>query len=115
MAYTVRPYQIAYFSRNRWAETPAQMLQPLIVQTLQDTHYFHAVVTAPFIGKYDYSLNTQILELKQDYTYKPAKLKLILRAQLSNTATSHVIATTQYAIEEPYSFWYAIWWGACSE
>jgi cholesterol transport system auxiliary component len=101
MAYSVRPYQIAYFSRNHWAETPSQMLQPLIVQTMQNTHYFHAVVTPPFIDGYDYSLSTQILELQQDYTHKPAILKLKLRAQLSRAAINRVIATTQYSVEVP--------------
>src|SRR5262249_9060468 len=33
MAYTIKPYQIAYFSKNQWAETPTEMLQPLLVQT----------------------------------------------------------------------------------
>ncbi len=30
MAYTARAYQIAYFGQNEWAETPSQMIQPLI-------------------------------------------------------------------------------------
>src|SRR3990167_9175906 len=93
MAYTVIPYQIAYFTKNRWAETPSQMLQPLIVQTLQNTGYFHAVVTPPFIGGYDYALNTQILVLQQNFTYKPARVQLTVRAQLSKIATNQVIAT----------------------
>src|SRR5579863_6715718 len=45
MAYSIKPYQVGYFSQNQWAETPSQMIQPLMVQTLQSAHYFHAVVT----------------------------------------------------------------------
>src|SRR3990167_9925224 len=40
MAYTTKPYEISYFANNRWIATPSQMLLPLIVQTLQNTHYF---------------------------------------------------------------------------
>jgi len=32
MAYSVKLYQLAYFRDNEWAETPAQMIQPLLVQ-----------------------------------------------------------------------------------
>lgn len=101
MAYTLYPYHLAYFSQNRWAETPAQMLQPLIVKTLQNSHYFHAIVTPPFVGRYDYVLTTQILQLQQDYTYPRAMLKLTVRAQLSSMAANRVIATKDFSILEP--------------
>ncbi len=101
MAYTVTPHQIAYFANNRWAETPSQMLLPLMVQTLQNTHYFHAVVTPPFMSQYDYVLNTQILSLQQDFTYRPAVVRITLRAQLSRVANNRVIATQQFSVVEP--------------
>lgn len=102
MAYTIKPYQIAYFSQNRWAETPAQMLHPLLVQTLQNTHFFHAVVTLPYAGNYDYVLSTQILQLLQDFTWCPARVQFTVRVQLSCVATNKVIATKQFTVLEPY-------------
>ena len=101
MAYTVKPYQIAYFAQNRWAETPSQMLQPLMVQTLQNTRYFHAVVTPPYAGRYQYMLSTHILKLQQDYTRRPAVLQLTLRAQLSRVTTNQIMATKQFSVVEP--------------
>ncbi|OGT41688.1 MAG: hypothetical protein A3F42_03025 [Gammaproteobacteria bacterium RIFCSPHIGHO2_12_FULL_37_34] len=101
MAYTIKPYQIAYFAKNRWAETPSQMLQPLIVQSLQNTGYFHAIVTPPFVGNYHYTLNTQILQLQQNFIYHPGMVQLTVRVQLSQTATGQVIATKQFSIFEP--------------
>lgn len=101
MAYTIKPYQVAYFSENQWAETPSQMLQPLLVQAMQNTHYFHAVVTPPFMGRYDYTLNTQILELIQDYTYHPAVVLVKIEAQLLNGLTNRVIATKEFFICKP--------------
>ncbi|OGT36496.1 MAG: hypothetical protein A3F11_11965 [Gammaproteobacteria bacterium RIFCSPHIGHO2_12_FULL_37_14] len=100
MAYTIKPYQIAYFIKNRWAETPSQMLHPLIVQTLQNTGYFHAIVTPPFIGNYDYVLNIQILQLQQNFTYHPAKLQLTWRVQINKIATGKVIATKLFSVRE---------------
>src|SRR5579862_1068261 len=68
MAYSSLPYQISYFSQNSWAETPAQMIEPLMVQSLQKSHYFKTVLAAPFVGHYDYLLATQVLILEQDFT-----------------------------------------------
>lgn len=102
MAYSIKPYQIAYFSQNRWAETPAQMFYPLLVQTLQNTHFFHAVVTAPYTGNYDYILTTQILQLLQDFSWCPARVQFTVRVQLSKVATGKVIATKQFTVLQPF-------------
>jgi cholesterol transport system auxiliary component len=101
MAYSLQPYQIAYYSKNRWAETPAQMLHPLIIQTLQNTHYFHAVVSPSYIGRYDYLLKTQLMELQQDFTQHPAVYRIVLRAQMSSAATARVLAVKQFNVEVP--------------
>ncbi len=101
MAYTIKPHQIAYFSKNQWVETPSQMLQPLLVRTLQNTHHFRAVVTVPFTGNYHYSLNTQIIKLEQDFTRCPARLEMVVSAQLINAATNHVIASQLFSEQQP--------------
>lgn len=101
MAYTVRPYQIAYFGKNRWAETPSHMLQPLLVQTLQNTGYFRAIVTPPFTGSYHYVLNSQILQLQQNFTETPAVLQFMVRFQITDMNTNQIIATKQITIRQP--------------
>ena len=100
MAYTNCPYQIAYFSVNRWATTPSQMLQPLIVQTLQNTHSFRSVNTTPVIGEYDYALNTHLLELRQVFHCNMSEIHLVVRAQLINSSSNRVVATKQFTIIE---------------
>jgi cholesterol transport system auxiliary component len=101
MAYTVMPYQISYYGENRWAETPAQMLQPLIVQTLTNTHYFRAVVTPPFLATYDYTLSTQITKFQINFLRHPAVMQISLRAQLSRGVAGRIISTRDLMIEEP--------------
>lgn len=103
MAYTTHPYQIAYFAKNHWAETPANMLKPLIVQALQNTHYFHAVVTPVFIGNYQYILSTQIQQLQQDYSHLPGILRLTLRAQLTKVINNRVMSAKQFTMTETIS------------
>jgi cholesterol transport system auxiliary component len=101
MAYTNKPYQLAYFAENRWADTPTQMITPLIVEALQNSNYFRAVITPPYAGHYDYALGTQIITLKQDFTQQPAVMRLTLRAQLNRVATGQLIANKQFNITVP--------------
>jgi cholesterol transport system auxiliary component len=99
MAYSVRPYQIAYFARNEWLDTPPRMLWPLLVRTLRDTGGFAAVAMPPYTGRFDYALQTRILELEQDLGTEPATLQLRLHVELSDAA-GRVIATRDIEVRE---------------
>lgn len=110
MAYTLSPFHIAYFAKNRWADTPARMLQPLIVKTLQDTHHFHAVISAPSFGRYDYMLITQLLRLQQEFSpCCSSRVHMVVRALILSAASGRVIATKEFSVvklapqNNPYS------------
>lgn len=100
MAYTQKPYEISYFAKNRWAATPPQMLQPLIVETLQNTHYFRSVGGAGALGSYDYVLHTEILEFNQEFFGNCSVMNVKLRAQVVKTSTNRVVATKEFAVIE---------------
>jgi cholesterol transport system auxiliary component len=101
MAYSTQAYQIAYFTKNEWAETPSQMIQPLIVQTLRNTHYFSEVLSPPYFGQHTFGLRIEILELTQDFTSEPAMLQLAMRISLSREATNQVVATKELSVSQP--------------
>jgi cholesterol transport system auxiliary component len=101
MAYSTQPYQVAYFSQNEWAETPSQMIQPLIVKTIRNTRYFSAVLSPPDFRRHTFALRIEILELKQDFTSEPAMLQLAMSFHLSREATNQVIATKELSVREP--------------
>jgi cholesterol transport system auxiliary component len=101
MAYSTQAYQIAYFTKNEWAETPPQMIQPLIIQTLRNTHYFSEVLSPPYFGRHTFGLRIEILELKQDLTSEPAMLQLAMRICLSRDATNQVVATKELSVSQP--------------
>jgi len=103
MAYTTQKYQIAYFSQSEWVETPAQMMQPLIVETFRRTHYFGAVLSPPYFGQHTFSLRTEIIELQQDFTSDPAVLRLTMRFYLRREATNQLIAEKDFSVQEPLS------------
>lgn len=103
MAYSIDTYQFAYFTKNEWAETPSQMIQPLIVQALRNTHYFSEVLSPPYFGRHTFELRIEILELMQDFTSEPAMLKLAMRIYLIREATNQIVATTEVSVREPMS------------
>jgi len=100
IAYTSAPYQLAYFSRHEWAETPSQMLRPLLIRTLENLHYFRAVLTPPYASRYSHALQVQVLELTQDFTSEPAAVQLSLHLQLSDGASNRVIGTKEIRVRE---------------
>ncbi len=101
IAYRAGSYQVAYFIQHEWDRTPSQMLQPMLIRALENTHYFSAVLTPPYSGHYTYALRAEILELAQDFMSEPAALRLSLRLQLSDGAANQVIATKEILLREP--------------
>lgn len=101
MAYSSFAYQIAYFVKSSWAATPGQMLQPLMVQTLQNTKHFATVVSALGVGQYNYTLNTQLLQFQQDFTGGHNVFKLHARLQLVSAGTNQLVASKDIVIDVP--------------
>jgi len=109
MIYVDRAYQLSHFTKNRWADSPARMLTPLFLQSLQATRHFQAVVSAPYMGDTDLRLDTELLMLQQDFTQKPSQVRMVLVAQMINVKTNRILATRQFDLTEqaqqndPYS------------
>ena len=100
MAYSEKPYQIAYYRDNAWAATPAEMIQPLLVRTLEQTGMFRAILNAPETGHADYALHTEVTQLLQDYTAGAPVLKLALHVELLD-ASGESVADREIAEQEP--------------
>lgn len=101
MAYRTQAHEVAYFTEREWGETPAGMLHPLLVKTLEKTGAFDAVLTPPYAGRYTRALRTEILELMQDFSSQPATLALTLRFQLTDYEGQQVIATKEVSVRKP--------------
>lgn len=101
MIYNERCYELATFTRNEWAGPPAEMIQPLLVQKLRDTGYFHAVVASPFSANRSLVLKTNLLELRQDFTLHPSHVVIALQVELINNHTEEVINSKTFARSVP--------------
>jgi cholesterol transport system auxiliary component len=100
MAYSEKAYQIAYYRDNQWAATPGDMIEPLLVRTLEETGLFRAILTPPATGHADYALRTEVTELLQDYTSGAPVLKLALHVQLLD-ASGQALAEREISEREP--------------
>jgi len=101
MPYVLKPHQIAYYAKNQWADTPTKMLQSLIVEALQDTKHFKAVVTPAYMGTFDYSLNMQLITLSQNFLVSPSEMHLKATLQLVSNASGNVVAAKTFDYVEP--------------
>jgi cholesterol transport system auxiliary component len=99
MAYSLRPHHIAYFARHQWAERPAQMLQPLLLRTLERTGCFAAVVAPPAPAGAPWMLRTELAELLQDFAPETAVLRLTLRLRFEGSGRSP--AVRELTVVEP--------------
>ncbi|MGZ8269654.1 MAG: ABC-type transport auxiliary lipoprotein family protein [Methylophilus sp.] len=96
MMYTRSQYQLEYFARSEWVDTPSHMLQPLIVSAIEKTHSFSAVVPKLPAAKTDLRLESEMLSLLQDFNTKPSTVRFTLRATIINNATGQVVALRQF-------------------
>ncbi len=92
MRYQSSPYQLTSFVENTWAAPPANMITPLLLQSMQQSHLFNAVILGPAMNSTTYGLNTTLLSLYQDFTLKPSQIVLSLDVSLGNNRTNQVIA-----------------------
>ncbi len=101
MVYLRRPLELEAYAFHVWVDTPAQMLAPLIVRSLQDSGAFRAVLLAPSAATGALRLETELIRLQQDFSTLPSHVRLTLRAVLLDTATRQVIAWREFDESAP--------------
>lgn len=101
MVYVSRRHEIGFFASNRWVDTPARMLAPLLVQALEKGAGLGAAVQAPTAVAGDLRLETELIRLEQEFITRPSRVRLVLRAQLVAARDRRVLATRQFEETEP--------------
>jgi len=101
IAFTMQPYQISYYAVSHWIQTPADMLTPLLMTTMQKTNRFKTVITPPFIGHYDYTLRTQIKTMLIDYTQCVPVMRINIQAQILSANSGRIMASREFSTAAP--------------
>ncbi len=105
MVYVTRAHEIEAFARSEWVDSPARMLAPLLVSALAGSV---RPVLAPGPVAAALRLDTEVVALHHDFTQTPSQVRFALRAQLIDTASRTLLATTELeaveasASEDPY-------------
>jgi cholesterol transport system auxiliary component len=93
MVYVRVAHQLEHFIRSEWADTPARMLAPLIVAALESTGGLRAVGPASGGVVGDLRLDTEVLQLHQEFGDGPSRARFVLRATLFDNASRQVISS----------------------
>lgn len=101
MLYMQKPFEITAFVHNTWRSPPASMLYPLLMQSLQQAGYFYAVASGPYVEKVDYRLDTQLIELQQNFLTKPSKIDMVVKAVLTHVDDNRVVSTRIFIEHRP--------------
>ncbi len=91
MIYSTKPFVLNSFTKNGWVSTPAGMLYPLLIQSLQQSGYFKAIASSAYADKTDYRLDTQLLEIQQNFTIKPSVLQVKIKAVVTRVSHNRMI------------------------
>ena len=96
MMYTRARHQLEYFARNEWIDTPAKMLQPLMISAIENTRTFNAVLSKQSALASDLRLESEVIKLVQNFNTKPSHVQFTLRATMIDNVTNKVIATSEF-------------------
>lgn len=93
MLYISKPYKLEAFAKNAWVDAPANMLYPLLVQSLQSSGYFYAVTSSAYAQRADYRLDSQLLNLEQNFLQKPSFVSLAVKVVLTQVSDNKILAS----------------------
>lgn len=108
LIYVREAHKLEYFAYSEWADTPARMIAPLIVDALERSAAFSAVVRTPSSAAGDLKLDTEILRLQHEFGSRPSRVRFTLRAYLLDNTTRQVLAWREFdatvaaASDDPY-------------
>lgn len=100
IAYMEKAYGLRYYTRSRWAATPARMLAPLLADAIQETGRFQALHRPPGSVAADMRLDTELIRFHQDFTVQPSVMRVTLRAQLVDLQAGRVLATRLFDVRQ---------------
>jgi cholesterol transport system auxiliary component len=100
MAYLLRPYEVSYYAFNQWADAPARMLQRILVENLDKTGLWSAVLQSPGAVPVQYRLDIDNLILEQQFLSRPSRVRLALRAQIVDTKNQSILSTRYFELFE---------------
>lgn len=101
MRYMDKPYEVSNFAHNAWYSPPADMLLPLMVKSMQQSNLFSAVTASIEPPPTDYRLDTQLIDLKQNFLTCPVQLDFIVKTTLTHVPDNRILASKLFEYHIP--------------
>ena len=101
MVYLTRPYELEAYAVHQWADSPARLLAPLLVQALSEAGGWRAVVPAEGAGRADYRLDLDDVAVQQEFFQPPSHVRMRLRAQLVDLKDHRLIGAHAFEVVVP--------------
>jgi cholesterol transport system auxiliary component len=99
IVYVSRTYEIRFFSKSQWVDTPARMLAPLLIEAIGASRRFQPVRSGAGVDA-AFRLETEITALQQEFTVRPSQVRFGLRAQIVDVAEHRIVATRDFETVE---------------
>lgn len=93
MFYVDKRFELKAFAHNAWVASPGEMLFPLMLQSFQQSGYFNVVASGAYAEKTAYRLDTQLIELHQNFLTKPSRLSFRVKITLTDLNKSKVMGS----------------------
>lgn len=87
MIYIREALELHHFAYHRWVDSPARMLEPLLLSAIESSGRFREVIPAGSQALADLRLDTQILYLRQRFEKDSCHVELAIRSDLIEVAT----------------------------
>ncbi len=102
IAYQTQAHELRYYTQSRWADTPARMLGPALIDILEQSGLFHTVLAPPASVAPDYRLVSDSLQLQQHFNDNGASHTLLrLRVQLIDQRQQRILGSRTIEVTRP--------------
>jgi cholesterol transport system auxiliary component len=102
MVYQRRAHELEPFAYHRWAEPPAELLAPLLVDALEATGSFAVVVRDPTRVVGDLRVDSQVTRFRQEFAADGTSLvRVALRVQIASSRAAGIVAARTFEGIEP--------------
>jgi len=101
MLYMSSEHELNAFAYHRWADSPAHMLEPLLILSAENSGLFKLVVPAGNQVLTDLRLDTWMLHLRQVFTSGECHLEFAIRVELNDVATARPLGARLFSYREP--------------
>ena len=95
------PGQVQVYAEARWQDTPSQLLQSLIVQSLRERAHLPAVTGSASLMRADFRLESDVLAFQSEYRGAPLPTAVVrIDARLVRLADGKVVSANTFALEQ---------------